>query len=269
MPSLVAIDCTGQTCSVALLHGGQVIERRSPPGERQSERLLVWLEQVLAQAGLPGTAVDGLAVAIGPGAFTGVRLALAAVQGLALAWDRPVVPVSSLAALAWMSLMPQAADADPAGKAAADDGAGGSDNPAGTSTAGADAGLPLLTTLDARMDEVYAGWFAPLRPGTWPQPLAPEAVLAPEALGLPRSGSAPAANGYVAIGSGMQMYGERISRQLGRPRRVIAIHEPSAAAVVGLAALAWPQAARPGHQLQPAYLRNKVALTTAERQRQR
>lgn len=258
MPSLVAIDCTGQACSVALLHGGEVIERRSPPGERQSERLLVWLEQVLAQAGLPGTAVDGLAVAIGPGAFTGVRLALAAVQGLALAWDRPVVPVSSLAVLAWMSLMPPAADADPAGKAAVDGGASGSD-----------AGLPVLATLDARMDEVYAGWFAPLRPATWPQPLVPAAVLAPEALSLPRPDPAPATDGYVAIGSGMQMYGERISRQLGRPRRIIAIHEPSAAAVVGLAALAWPQAARPGHQLQPAYLRNKVALTTAERQRQR
>ena len=118
------------------------------------------------------------------------------------------------------------------------------------------------------MDEVYAGWFAPLRRGSWPQPLAPEAVLAPEALSLPGSGAASAVGSYVAIGSGMQVYGDRISQRLGRPRQVIAINEPRAAAVVSLAALVWPRAAIPGHQLQPAYLRNKVALTTAERQRQ-
>ena len=243
MPSLVAIDCTGQACSVALLHGGEVIERRSPPGERQSERLLVWLEQVLAEAGLAGSAIDGLAVGIGPGGFTGVRLALAAVQGLALAWQRPVVPVSSLVALAAMS---GATDAD---------------------AAQANHGLPVLATLDARMDEVYAAWFAPVHAGAWPQPLAPEAVLAPEALAIPEAVSQ--AGGYVAIGSGMPIYGERISQKLGPPRQVIAIDEPSAAAVVTLAALVWPQAARSGHELQPAYLRNKVALTTAERQAQR
>lgn len=250
MPSLVAIDCTGQGCSVALLHEGRVIARHSPPGGRQSEHLLRWLEQVLAEAGLPGTAVDGLAVAIGPGGFTGVRLAVAAIQGLALAWERPVVPVSSLAALAYRVLDANAAEPAPAS-----------------------ARPPVLAVLDARMDEVYAGWFAPVRADAWPQPLAAEAVLAPEQLVFPDSlaghdSGAGTAPGYVAIGSGMQVHGARIAARLGTPQQVLPIPEPDAAAVVALAALAWPRAVRPAHLLQPAYLRNKVALTTAERQAQ-
>ena len=80
-----------------------------------------------------------------------------------------------------------------------------------------------------------------------------------------RSRTAP---GYVAIGSGMQVHGARIAARLGTPQQVLPIPEPDAAAVVALAALAWPRAARPAHLLQPAYLRNKVALTTAERQAQ-
>src|SRR3546814_1249323 len=62
--------------------------------------ILPWAGQLLAEAGVAKAQLDAIAVGRGPGAFTGVRLAIAIVQGIALALDRPVVPVSTLAALA-------------------------------------------------------------------------------------------------------------------------------------------------------------------------
>jgi len=71
---------------------------RSP--RRHAELALPWAEALLAEAGIARAQLDAVAVGRGPGAFTGVRLGVALAQGIALALDRPVVPVSTLAALA-------------------------------------------------------------------------------------------------------------------------------------------------------------------------
>lgn len=99
---VLALDTTSRDGSVALVRGAEVVvERAGDAAWTHAERLPADLRAVLDDAGLPLSAVDLVAVATGPGAFTGLRIGLAAAQGLALALDRPAAGVPSLAALAW------------------------------------------------------------------------------------------------------------------------------------------------------------------------
>lgn len=106
---LLALETTTRNGSVALLDDDVVVaERAGDPALSHAERLPADFAAVLAGAGLAPGAIDVFAVATGPGAFTGLRIGLAAVQGLALALDRPAAGVPSLPALAWTAL-----EADP------------------------------------------------------------------------------------------------------------------------------------------------------------
>ncbi|HVF36033.1 MAG TPA: tRNA (adenosine(37)-N6)-threonylcarbamoyltransferase complex dimerization subunit type 1 TsaB, partial [Candidatus Saccharimonadia bacterium] len=98
--NLLAIETATEACSVALVSGQTIVQRHELAPRRHAELVLPMIEQVLAEAGLARGAIDAIAVGRGPGAFTGVRLAISIAQGLALGLDRPVVPVSTLAALA-------------------------------------------------------------------------------------------------------------------------------------------------------------------------
>lgn len=88
--------------SVAIMDGEELIaEQCLNVGATHAERLIKSIDEILAHAGLKMHDVDGLAVAIGPGSFTGLRIGLATVKGLALAERKPIVAVSSLKALAY------------------------------------------------------------------------------------------------------------------------------------------------------------------------
>ncbi|GAB3683183.1 tRNA (adenosine(37)-N6)-threonylcarbamoyltransferase complex dimerization subunit type 1 TsaB [Salinisphaera aquimarina] len=100
---IAALDASTEALSVALL------DTQAPVGEREhfeiapqahARRLLPTLERLLEEAGWTLADIDGLAFGRGPGAFTGLRIAAGLIQGLAAGLDRPVVPVSTLAALA-------------------------------------------------------------------------------------------------------------------------------------------------------------------------
>lgn len=102
---VLALDTTARAGSVALVRDDVVVIERAGDGTRtHAERLPAELAAVLAEAGLAPSAIDLLAVARGPGAFTGLRIGLAAIQGLAVALDRPVAGVSALEAHAWALL---------------------------------------------------------------------------------------------------------------------------------------------------------------------
>jgi tRNA threonylcarbamoyladenosine biosynthesis protein TsaB len=99
---VLAVDTSSPGGAVALLRDSEVVvERRGEPDHSHAEHLPPMLAAVLADAGIPPSAIDLFTVATGPGSFTGLRVGLAAVQGLALALDRPTVGVPSLAATAW------------------------------------------------------------------------------------------------------------------------------------------------------------------------
>lgn len=97
---LLAIDTTEAGCSAALMYDDQLIERFEIAPRRHSELILPMVDELLAEAGVTVQQLDCLGFARGPGSFTGVRIATAVTQGLAVAGDLPVVPVSSLLALA-------------------------------------------------------------------------------------------------------------------------------------------------------------------------
>src|SRR5436190_10050766 len=126
---LLAFETATEACSVALWIDGRIGERFEIAPRRHAQLALPFAQSLLDEAGIAKSALDAIAVGRGPGAFTGVRLAIALAQGLALALDRPVVPVSTLAALALGAL---------------------TDDPSGSA---------ILAVIDARMGEIYAGAF--------------------------------------------------------------------------------------------------------------
>jgi tRNA threonylcarbamoyladenosine biosynthesis protein TsaB len=100
-PLILAFDTAAAHCAAALVQGGTVLVRRDEPMARgQAERLLPMLGEMLATAGSDWPALDGLAVCTGPGNFTGLRIAVAAARGLAMALDIPAVGVTTFEALA-------------------------------------------------------------------------------------------------------------------------------------------------------------------------
>jgi tRNA threonylcarbamoyladenosine biosynthesis protein TsaB len=152
MSTLLALDTATEACSVALLHDGKVTSHYEVIPRLHAQKLLPMIKQLLADAGTTLAAVDAIAFGRGPGAFTGVRIAIGVVQGLAFALERPVLPVSNLAVLAQRALREHGA-------------------------------RQVAAAIDARMDEVYGGCYRGNRRGNAPG--RPEAVLPPESAVLP------------------------------------------------------------------------------------
>ena len=228
---LLAIETATENCSVALLDDGALIDRSELAPRRHAELVLPMAEALLAEAGMTRRQLDGIAVGRGPGAFTGVRLAISVAQGLALALDIPVVPVSSLAALAMQA---------------------------------PDNGAAILAAIDARREEIYAGAFRFDAAGLV-QPLDPERVLAASDLTVPE------AEAWNVIGTGWHAYGDAISERLASaPRWTDGGRFPQAQDVARLAAPLFAAGEGvPPEQALPVYLRDKVALTLEEQHAER
>ncbi|HOX70276.1 MAG TPA: tRNA (adenosine(37)-N6)-threonylcarbamoyltransferase complex dimerization subunit type 1 TsaB [Dokdonella sp.] len=225
--NLLALETSTECCSVALECNGEIVARSEYAPRRHAELLLPMCEEVLAEAGIVRRQLDAIAVGRGPGAFTGVRLAISAAQGIALALDVPVFPVSSLAALAL-------------------------DVPVD--------GHALLAVIDARMGEVYAGVFERDIDGL-------VSLIGTESVGAPDRLVLAAGSPWAVIGTGWGTYREAIVARLGAPPAWAESQRfPQAIAVARLARRnhAAGQGVAPEFAL-PVYLRDKVAYTTSER----
>jgi len=221
---LLAIETATEACSVALWLDGEMRERFEIAPRGHAARILPWAEALLAGAGLARSALDAIAVGRGPGAFTGVRLAVAAGQGLALALDRPLIGVSSLAALAEATVN----------------------------------AARVLAALDARMGEVYIGAFERDDEGLV-RALDAERVCAPgEVEAPPGSAWTAVGPGFAAVS------GALVQRLAGRLESVDASALPHAAMVARLAALGRGEASDNPAVIEPAYLRQRVAQTLEE-----
>lgn len=235
---ILAFELATEACSVALWIDGEVREQFELAPRRHAELALPWADRLLAESGVARSQLDAVAVGRGPGAFTGVRLAVAIAQGVALALDRPVLPVSTLAALALGARR------------------------SGTGLAAQDAGgARVLAAIDARMGEVYLGAFEVAEGEA--RPLADEAIGAPDAIALPAG-----ATRWHGVGTGFSAAGGVLAeRWADRLHQLDVAALPRAADVarLGAAAFAAGEAVAAEH-VEPAYLRNNVALTIVQQQ---
>jgi len=224
--NLLAIETATEACSVALLYGEALIDRSELAPRRHAELVLPMAGELLAEAGINRKRLDAIAVGRGPGAFTGVRLATSVAQGLALALDIPVVPVSSLAALAMQAPKNGAA---------------------------------ILAAIDARREEIYAGAFR-FNPDGLAEALGLEHVLPAADLILPQG------EAWNVLGTGWRAHGDAIRERLpSAPRWADGDRYPQACDVARLAApLFVAGKGVPPEQALPVYLRDKVALTLEE-----
>lgn len=226
---VLALDAATEACSVALLDGDRLYSRHEEFGKSHADRLLAMVDEVLAEAALGLSALDGIAACIGPGAFTGVRITVAVAQGLGFGATLPIVPVSTLETLALQLLL-----AIP-------------DTPR------------VLACLDARMGEVYWGCYA-ADPVRGVRTTAAARVSAPDQVSLAEG--AP----HRGIGRGFSAYpalSELPGLNIGDADRLALPSAPALARLGALRLLAGE--ARDPEDFAPLYLRDRVALTEAER----
>jgi tRNA threonylcarbamoyladenosine biosynthesis protein TsaB len=234
---VLAIDTSTEACSAAvLLPDGQVISRFELTERSHADLVLPMVDEVLREAGLELTGLDGLAFGRGPGGFTGLRIAAGVIQGLAFGGGLKVAPVSSLAAVAYqVRPSPQPSPAE-AGEGARRAGEG------------------ILVCNDARMNELY--WacyrFDPAAPAT-PIELIPERV-SPSA-----DVEVPAGIVHVA-GNGIERYPELRTRLESSGMQFHAGLYPHAAAIarMGAAMLERGEGVDAADAL-PTYVRDNVA----------
>lgn len=236
---LLAFETATEACSIAVYVDGEVRERFEVAPRRHAELALPWAEQLLAEAGIARSQLDAIALSRGPGAFTGVRLAIALAQGIALALDRPLVPVSTLAVLASQVPPPRVMAGE----------------------GGCDVGIahPILAAIDARMGEVYTGTF--VHRGDRLEATSGEAVIAPADFTLVGDDA-----GWMGVGTGFAAAeGVLATRLQARFVHIDAQALPHAADLARLAAAAFGRGEVVAPELvEPAYLRNNVALTLEE-----
>ena len=248
--NLLALDTATEACSAALLHDGRVAAREEIAPRRHGELILPMIDELLAAAGLRPARLDAIAFGRGPGAFTGVRIAAGVAQGLAYAADLPVIPVSSLAALA-QAAVPQLAAPEAASPQSISPPVASADRPPASPPA-ANADATILAAMDARLGEVYCCQYRIA--ADLVRPLGAETVVKPDQV------APDTARPIFGIGSGWDAYAQILQTQCRpqyRGHRPQAY--PSAAHILPLA-LPEYQAGnlRPPQEAVPVYLRNRV-----------
>lgn len=219
-PRLLAIDTATEQCSVAVLSESVSLQRCIPTPRGHADLVLPMVHALLSEAGWTMADLHAIAFGRGPGAFTGVRIAIGVAQGLAFAAELPLLPISNLAAVAQ-----QQADQLPVG-------------------------ARLLVCMDARMGEVYAGQFA-VAADRLVIAVDDERVCAPEQIDV------PAAELSMVLGTGLRAYAPLRTRYASLPIHEDAL--PRASDIARLALRDWHAGLALRAELAaPVYLRDRV-----------
>lgn len=223
MAKILSLDTSTPACSVALNMDGVVLEDFRMAPRLHNDLILPMVDQILSQASLTLSDLDAIAFGRGPGSFTGLRISAGVVQGLAYGNDLPVVPVSTLEALALEAFQ----------------------------TTGNN---HWLSALDARMGEIYlGGYYVNKVDGQYMiEALLKEQVVKPEAL------CAFDVN-FSGVGSGW-CYEDILSRLFkSPPTHVLSDLAPRAACIAELAAVSFDKGEYvSSYEAIPIYLRDEI-----------
>lgn len=227
--NLLALDTSTEFLSLALTLGENTFTHYQATGSASSQLVLPQIQALLDSANIKLKDLDGIAFGAGPGAFTGVRIASGVAQGLGFGANLPVVGINTLIAVAEAS---------------------GQDK--------------VIVCLDARMGEIYHAVLIKQN-GNWLE-VSETKVCKPQ--------DAPIIEGdnWVGAGSGWAVYGEILmqiyAQNLSQTSpNVLTDITPTAEAILRLAQPVFVAGqAKPAAEAMPIYIRNRVALTTLERE---
>lgn len=228
--NLLAIETSSDACSVALLCGTEIQTDHRIAAQQHGRLVLPMIDALMAQSELSVNQLDGVVFGRGPGSFTGVRIAVALTQGIALGADIGVVGISTINSIAQ-----------------------------GVYRLHGDRSVAI--SIDARMDEVYFAAYT-LHDDRVMSPITQECLCSPSAIPV-----LPEDQKRSWAGSGAQRYSDLLSEHYAVPMESIRTDMwPNAYDLISLA-LPKVQSGelQPAEQASPVYLRNKVADTTAER----
>ena len=246
--NLLALDTSTEFLSLAIQAGDNLFTHHQHVGNASSELILPQIQALLDSANITLNDLDGIAFGAGPGAFTGVRIACGVAQGLGFGANIPVVGVNTLLAVA------QASGAD-----------------------------KVIVCLDARMGEIYHAAFVK-QENQWQEnewlELHETQVCKPEAAPVLAAGASEInmqknqhEKDWIGAGSGWTVYGEILSSIYAKNLTKTIAHDlyykvtPTAEAILQLAKPIFAAGdAKPASEAAPIYIRNRVALTTLQRE---
>ena len=222
---LLAIDTSTEACSAALSIDEEIIFRYVLAPRKHTKLILPMIDDLMKEANLLPTQLDGLAFGRGPGAFTGVRIATGVIQGIAFGADLPVAPVSSLAALAqgcWRE----------------------------------DKAKKVISAIDARMNEVYWGCYALSYAGNdgLMDSCMEEGICTADQIPLPEG------NNWHGAGTGWKSYPDQLANRFeGQISATSPQSYPHAIDIIELAKIEFDlDNAISAEQVRPVYLRNNI-----------
>lgn len=229
---ILAIETATEACSAAVFCEGHINHRYELAPRKHTQLILPMMDEVLSEAGVVQSELDAIAFGCGPGAFTGLRIAVGVAQGLALALDKPLIGISTLAAMA-QQVLEEHDSAD----------------------------CMLVPAIDARMSEVYWGCYKNDNGEVVLQ--GQEHVTTPEQLIV------DGCTDSVVLGSGWEMYHNGVfDEPPAWVKQSVRGVFPSAYFVAKLAASAYQRGELlDAANAEPVYLRNNVAKKKGEQGR--
>ncbi len=218
---ILAFDTATAACSVALLIEGEIHEQFAIAPQRHAELILPMIEKLLGDAGIGLAQLNAIAFGQGPGSFMGVRIATGVAQGLAFGADLPVIPVSTLQALA--------------------------------QTAWQETQCPdIIAAWDARMQAIYWGVYSLSENGLM-MAARPDALNPPEELQIPTDKK------WLLAGNAWKIYHQQLASKLNPDAQIADIY-PQARAILSIAQVSLSEGKmRSALEIEPVYLRNDVA----------
>ena len=225
---LLAVETATEACSSALYIDGEIEERFQIAPREHTNLILPMMDSLISEASITLRDLDALAFSRGPGSFTGVRIATGVIHGVALGLDLPVIPVSTLAAIAQDCFNKTEAEY-------------------------------CFTAMDARMNEIYWAEYKKQEDGL--------AVLVGEETVGPAGRVAFSGSKGFGAGSGWKIYEAELTARLDTfVAGYDASYLPRASCIASLGVAGFTQGkAVPVEQAMPVYLRDKVAKKESER----